>query len=337
MDSKVWLVAFSIVALLLLGGTGFYAFSSYGKYSESLSSWDAKVGTIESLERRVPYPNEENTEALEAEVKAYEEAVQGLFQSLDAFQRPLNTTLANTEFQQIVKTRVEQFRNYASEGGLEFDPELDFQLGFNRYASALPPPDLVPILDYELEAIDHLLRILVDVGADSLTTFERDGISGETGVSDSQTEGVVEKYPIRFRFEGSHSAFQKFVNAIANDKEFFYILRVLKVKNSATEGPIKLTADGGITDMPRYEDPVTNEIASYERMVEWGYDGTDASLAETEKNAESAGFVASKQDARVLMGEESLNVFMVVDISRFLDPGEVSEDSEEETKSTRRK
>lgn len=333
MDSKVWLVTFSIIAVLLIGGTGFYAFSSYGKYSESLSSWDSKVGTIESLERRVPYPNEENTEALSGKVESYKAAVQGLFQSLNAFQRPLNTALVNTEFVQLVKTKVQEFRTYAQSGGLEINPDLDFQLGFDSYASALPAPEMVPILDYELEAIDNILRKLIDSGAERLITFERDAIPGEAGASGEQESGVVHKYPVRFRFEGSHDTFQKFVNTITNDKEFFYILRVLKVRNSSVEGPLKLTGGGGESDVPRFEDPLTKQVAAYEQLVEWGYDGTDGSLAAVEKAAGTAGYIAAKQDARVLMGQELLNVFMVVDITRFLNPEEVAGNAEGDTNS----
>jgi len=334
MDSKVWLVTFSVIAVLLIGGTGFYSFSSYGKYSESLSSWDSKVGTIESLERRVPYPNEENTEALEGQVESYKAAVQGLFQSLNAFQRPLNTALANTEFVQLVKTRVQEFRTYAQSGGLEIDPELDFQLGFNIYASTLPQPELVPILDYELEAIDNILRKLIDCGAEKLITFERNSIPGEVGASAEQESGVVDKYPIRFRFEGSHDTFQKFVNTITNDKEFFYILRVLKVRNSSVTGPVKLTSEGGESSTPRFEDPLTKQLAAYEQLVEWGYDGSAGSLPAVEKAAATAGFIPAKQDASVLMGQELLNVFMVVDITRFLNPEEVAENVEDDTKSS---
>lgn len=334
MDSKIWLVTFSIIALLLLGGTGFYAFSSYNQYSESMSSWDSKVGTIESLERRVPYPDEDNVEALKAEVEEYEKSVQGLFQSLNSFQRPLNTNLVNTEFVQLVKTRVQEFRTYAQDNGFEINPELDFQLGFDSYASALPPPDLVPILDYELEAIDRLLKKLIDAGAGNLISFERTAIPGETGAATEQDSGVVHKYPIRFRFEGSHDAFQNFVNTITNDKEFFYILRVLKVRNSEVEGPIKLTAEGGASDIPRFEDPLTKQMASYEQLVEWGYDGTPATLDQVAQNAETAGFIQAKQDARVLMGQETLNVFMVVDITRFLDPAEMAANNETDSKSS---
>lgn len=320
MNSKTWLTVFGVVAALAIGGAGFYAFSSYGSYKTAMDGWDAKVGTIQTLERKVPYPNEENSEAVEESLDRYREAVKKLSDTLNTFQRPLNRELANTEFQQRVKTRVEDFRQFARTGGLEIDSRTEFHLGFDSYASNLPQPDLVPVLDYELEAIDHLLRTLVDCGAETMSSFQRDAIPGEAGSSGAHDSGVVHKYPVRFRFEGSFGALQEFVNALANDKEFFYILRVLKVKNENTEGALKLSADG-TRSFERYENPTTKQIASPEMMAEWGADG--ATPAEVIAKAKEAGFVKADQDARVLMGQEKISAFVVIDITRFLGPDEV--------------
>jgi hypothetical protein len=111
----------------------------------------------------VPYPSEENSAAVKESLEKYQLAVKQLSVTLSAFQRPLNKELANTTFQQSVKSRVEGFRQYARTGGLEIDSTSEFQLGFDTYANTLPQPELVPVLDYELEAIDHLLRTLVNL------------------------------------------------------------------------------------------------------------------------------------------------------------------------------
>lgn len=322
MNSKVWLIVFGVVAVLVLGGGGYYAATSYGKHQEAIGGWSSKVASIESLERRVPYPNEENTEALTAKVETYKKSVSALSETLKSFNRPLNTTLANTEFQQRVKTRVEEFRKKAAEAGLEIDSSTDFQLGFDSYANTVPAPALVPVLDYELEAIDHLLRLLVDCGAEFLGGFQRDAIPGETGGAEKHESGVVHKYPVRFRFRGNHEAFQKFVNALANDRQFFYIVRVMKVRNEMSEGPLKATSASGGGSFTRFENPITKEVASPEKLAEWGADGaSEAAIAE---KAKAEGFIKADQDAVVLMGLEKLETFVVVDITRFLTPEELA-------------
>lgn len=321
MNSKIWLIVYGIVALVVVGGTGFYAISSYGKYAEAMTGWESKVGSIESLERRVPYPNAENAGAFGTKLDEYKSSVKALSETLKTFQRPLNTTLANTEFQQLVKKRVEEFRAAATEGKLEIATETEFQLGFESYANSLPAPELVPLLDYELEAIDHLLRKLISNGATGLLGFGRDGIPGEGGGEAAPPTSVVHKYPVRVRFRAPYGSMQKIVNDLANDRKFFYIVRVIKVKNQLKEGPVKLTADAGNAGFVTYQNPVTKEIASPEMLTAWG-SGT-ATPADVETKAREAGFVRAEQDARVLMGLEPLEVFLVVDIARFLGPEEL--------------
>ncbi len=336
MNHKVWLTTFGIFSALFIGGSAFYAFTGYSKYSEAMGSWDVKVRTIESLERKVPYPSEGNAEALAGGKDEFEKAVLELFESLEAFQRPLDAQLANTVFQGNVKQRVQSFREYAKTEGMELldDPQA-FQLGFDSYATDIPKPELVPYLDYELEAIDRLLRQLVDTDAEALLTFERDPIPGEDGGAERQESSVVHKYPIRLRIRAKHASFQNFINQMANDKEFFYILRVLKVKNESPEGPIKLISEDGSTDLPTYINLETKEVASYAKLVEWGYPDTPA--ADIAPIAREEGFELNKLDARVLMGEERLNVFMVIDIVRFLSPEEQAKSADNDEKSSDQK
>jgi|GEM_PF-537027 len=327
MNSKTWLIVFGLFALILIGGAGYYCLGASGTYQEALASWNSTKGDITSLERSVPYPSEENEEKLQASVTEYKEAVGHLFKSLDKFQKKLDTTLQNTEFQQLVKTRVEAFRALASSGGMDMESIDEFHLGFESYANTLPASELVPILHYELEGIDLLLKDLVGVGAEKLMVFSRDAIHGELGGNTKKESGVVHKYPVRLKFRSSHGALQNFINKVANNKEYFYIIRVLKVVNEVKEGPLKPgSGDGAAT--PKFRNPVTQEVADEEKLTVWGY--PDATPAELEASAKAAGFLIATEDARVLMGQESLTVFMIVDIARFLNPDEVSKSQEAE-------
>lgn len=334
MKAKVWLTVFGIISFLAIGGSAYFVVSSYGKYSGARTDWEEKVNTIESLERRVPYPNTKNEDSLREKVDVYRTSVDSLLTTLKSFQREFNMDLRNTDFQQLIKTRVQDFRQLAAKEGLEIESDTEFQLGFDAYANSVPAQDLVPVLDYELEAIDFMLRKLVESDAVKLSNFERDPIPGEAGGEEVPGDAVVHKYPVRFRFRGSHDSLQKFVNQLANDKQFFYIVRVLKVKNEVTEGPAKLTAGGG-TGYSKFENPLTKEVATPEMVAEWRGDG--ASDQEVEEKAKAAGFIKADVDARVLMGQEQLDVFMVVDIARFLSAEELAEKAPEtETKRSKK-
>jgi len=327
MNPKIWLITYSVVAVLLLAGGGVFAFKGYREYSDAMMSWDAKVGTIQSLESRVPYPDESNSQALNERVEEYRNSVQSLYETLETFQQPLDTALPSTEFQRKVTERVQSFRSAARSGGLNVDDAADFQMGFGRYNTVIPPQAAVPVLNYSLDAIDHLLRLLIDSGIDRLISLDRDAIPGEDGSVVEQESRVVHRYPVRLRFTSTHEAFQTLINQIANDREFFYVVRVLKVNNSMREGPLKLTGDGGDESIPMLRNPETLQVAGIEMLMEWGF-GED-SEDEVLGRARDAGFLPSREDARVLMGQETLTVFMVVDITRFLSPAEMAEAGEE--------
>jgi hypothetical protein len=296
MSPKIWLTVYAIATALILGGSGLFAYTSYRKYTAAVALWESKLGVIESLGNKTPYPSEANVLALAAKVGSYKDSVARFRAALQSFQRPLNAELANTSSQGSIRGKIDRFRKAAKASGLELAMGEDFLLGFDLYANTVPSPDLAPVLEYQADAIDHLLGMLVDSGAESLDAFERDPIPGELGGAVNAETGWVRGYPVRLRFGTSFDSFQRFMNALANDREFFYIVRVLKVKNEATEGVVKSAVDSGVA-------------------------GREAGLpsAEAVDGAEEAS-----GDARVLMGQEKLDVFMVVDIVRFPGPDEVS-------------
>lgn len=326
MNAKAWLTIFAVVSVLLLGAAGYFCFAASKSYTDARGSWDNKVGTINSLERKPLYPSEENVEALQADVDTYRTSVDNLFESLNQFQKPLDKTLSNVDFQDLFRTKVNDFRQHAADSNFDLFLEESFQLGFEAYSNSVPAPEIVPILDYELKAIDHVLRTLVASGADSLDTFSRDLIPGEVGGPERQDSGVVHKYPIRLRFTSTHEAFRTFMNSISNDTGFFYLVRVLKIDNEVKEGPPKGGSEFLDSGTPKFENTANGNPATLEDLTKWGYpEVLGNQLVEA---ARADGFMVSGDDARVLMGQEKLEVFMVIDIVRFVDPSEREEEGD---------
>ncbi len=319
MKSKAWLTTFAVAAILLVGASGYFCFSAVRKFSDAQSSWGRKIDTIKLLERKIPYPSEKNVEELDAIVQKYEKSVDSLFTNLNAFQQELDQKLLNIEFQDRVKTKVNEFRQFASTNQFEIEEADAFQLGFDAYSNSLPVPEIVPILDYELKAIDHLLRKIVTAGGESMSSFSRDLIPGEVGGPEKQENGVVHKYPVRLKMRSSHKAFQNFMNSISNDKEYFFAVRVLNVENEAQEGPFK-GGEGNVSGPPRFVKTETGEPAGIAELTKWGY--PNASELDLAAAAKVDGYESAGTDARVLMGQEKLEVFMVVDVVRFLKPSE---------------
>lgn len=324
MKGNTWLVGWLVVTVLLVGGAGFFLAKGYGTYNEEFSGWDNLSSKISRLEKEVPYPSRENEDALTQLVEAYDADVTALYESLDRYQKPLNDQISDSDFTtQILANKVSEFRKVAREGGMTIKNEDQFYMGMAAYQSTFPRPQIVPLLNYQLDATDHLLRLMVESGVDQLGFVNREELPGETSEVEGSDAGVVagkvvQKYPISVRFSAGHGAFQEFVNRMANDKEYFFILRLLRVDNSSPDGP-DLGSESGQSG-PQFRDANGNPPPEdlYGEIQSTAPDFNEMVIAFREK-----GYEMQRADARILFGQEKVDVFAVVDLVRFLPPAEV--------------
>lgn len=316
MNSKKWLSVFAVVSLLLIGAAGYFCFHFASLYNQSKSGWNSRATQIEGFKKNTLYPNPQNVEKLKTIRDNYKASVDKLFVGLNEFQRPLQTDLVDSKFSIEMTQQASEFRDYCAVKGFEIQDVENFGLGFETYSSTTPAKDIVAELEYSLNATKHLLQILVESGANDLEYLARDLIAGEAGGPKVDPSNTVAKYPIRLAFNTKHQAFQTFVNSLPNDEKYFYVVRILQVNNTSAEGPIKGAFESSQELV--FESEATGESSTPEQVLDWGL-GT-LSPAEITSNAKRDGYLARGQDARELLGNELINVFMVVDIVRFVDP-----------------
>ncbi len=331
MKGNAWLAGYVVFTVLLLGGAGFYFFQGRAAYGEKFTGWDDLKSKIARLEKETPFPNEENAQNLEALVTDYDAKVKGLFDSLARYQKPLDAQLKDTDFtNRVLKEKLTAFVQLAGEKKLEIEKKEEFYLGFDAYKATFARTELVPLLNFQLEAVDHVLRHLAESGAERLVEVTREPIPGEVvnpaapaaDASKPATHAapeVAQKFPMQVRFVSNHQTYVEFVNRIANDKDFFLILRVLKVDNSNPDGP----AIGGAA-------PLDTVIWKNKEGVEATREQQEAlgkgTLGEADffKAMEDAGWTRQRQDARIIFGQEKLEVLAVIDVVRFLPPDQVA-------------
>lgn len=323
MRGNQFYIVFGVVTAVLLGGVGFYCFKGHGAYTNAGSEFDTRRAALLSLKRSKPYPNEENLKRIEEAVGEYEGEIKGLFKILDRFQQPLNTTVNDTEFPQILKSKIEAFKALAKKKGVKIADEKEFYMAMDAYRTTLPRPKAVPLLDYQLGAIEYLLNQLADAGAMELIALKRELLPVEAAASGDGEEGgaadgssVVAKYPVSLSFETKHPALVAFVNQITNDDKYFFILRALRVDNSSKEGSLK---GEGENSGPRYVN-AAGEAAPQE-LINSIPPGLDVP-GQVAWMKENGGYELKSSDARILLGDESLRVFMVIDVVRFADAAE---------------
>lgn len=323
MKGNQWIIGYAIVSLLLVGGAGAFAFMKKGEFEDADRSWSKLTREIEGLEGQPLYPNKKNLEAIVDLEKRYVEQVNGLFASLKKYQRPLNPTVTATELQQKIRKYSEDFKKRARTEGFSINDSDGFYMGMEAYASDIPSQKIVPLLDYQLDAFNNLANQLADAGVSQVIKLERDNLPGERGAEEVDEESLsLDRYPMRFRIRIGSEGFQEFINTLANDEEFFTVMRVLKVENSAKNGPAGQEVNASKFYPIFIKD---GEEATEDMLRAKGYPDVDG--AELAAAMSEDGYFPQVQDARVLFGEEELIVDGVIDLVRFFQPNEGEADA----------
>jgi hypothetical protein len=309
-EKSFW-IGFALVTLLLLGGAGYYTTRSLIAYNNASTEHSKLAKKKRSLESKPIFPSQENLDEFKKQLDQFEGKVDQLHDKLKQFQKPLQKTVQAKDFPQILKVAVDSFRTYRQQK-LVIIPD-DFYFGMNKYEKGgLPPEAATGILKFQLDAFDRLLKVIIETGSDEIFRFAREMTPLELpNGKDPELTSQVAKYPVMISFLTTHDGFRNFLNATSNDKEFFYVVRVLRVDNEIKEGPQKVVEQQVI-----YRNPETGEVVNVEP-------------------GKAAGKELVAQDARVIFGKEKLRVTAVVDLCRF--PENVVEPETVESKAPERK
>lgn len=313
-------ITWGIISLLLVGGAGFFLFSSKSAYDSTKGSFDDKEVTIERLQKKAPVPSSKSVKEMEKLVADYEADVNELYSSLATYQRPLRTDLTDAQFQEDVFKKREAFFTAAKASNLEIEDKNEFYFGMERYRETLPSPANVPLLAYQLEAIDRMLAILVDNGAEQLLDLKRELLPTEVAPNepDPTLGQSVVRYELRVEFLAPFDAYQKFINELANDKEFFYLLRVIRVDNTSPNGPAgndgPVMLGGSMEFISNAGESPSAELKAEAEQID--------DIGERVSFYNERGYAPVGEDARVLFGDERVRVFAVVDVARFPTPNE---------------
>ncbi len=311
MKAKQFYAVYGVILALIVGGAGFFLYRGFSAYSAAVEEFDNRDATIKTLKKAAPFPNAANLDKLTAQVDDYQQQIEELNKALLRFQKPLNMNVKDREFQQILKNKIREFKEYAKARGMGLpDTESDpFYMAMDRYETELPESEIVPLLVYQLDAVERLLKMLADSRVEQLTTLSRETLPGEGDNPPAEEGTVVQKYPISLTFSATHSGFQSFINALSNDDEFFFILRIIRVENEKQEGPIKGAADVGVSRILNKEGV---EIPQTEKdeLYQLPYDEMMAII-------EERGYRVESQDAQVIMGQEKVHAYCIIDLARF--------------------
>ena len=245
---------------------------------EKISEVETEENTLKEMKGLNPYPTPESAKAKTDSLKALVGDANKMQAQFLAFKPESTAPIPVNEFSALLKDTDARVRELF-EGKITL-PEA-FYLGFEDYKSELPRPEATGELAYELRAIEWLMGQLAAANATDVGGIVRHEIPSEKGESwggaaaparggrASRGRGaaarrgpslpkIANRMPIELLFRGPESALRDVLTAMADSDQYFFDLRIARIKN---ESPIPTKPRGAVAasaDAPKSDEGFGN-------------------------------------------------------------------------------
>ena len=337
----------AIVGVAVAGalGLGTYLVLAWFAFNDSLDSLQALSGKIVTMEKAKLYPNEENVQAKEEKVTAYEEEVGRLGAVLLNLQKDVTAKpITDTDFQGKLKQRIVEFREKAA--GTKTALPKEFAFAFDTYTRSLPQQAATQDLNDYLDGVDAIVSAALDSGVKSIDVLQRTDLAVEKGAASPKHQPkkappppakvikkkakkgakaapvvkapveitqVVEKRTVTMDITTDQVPLQSLLNTLASATRMkhFTVLRILRVENEKLEGPPSSAHQRSDKDL------VTPSVEPAAPTPPPTADGAAPAAPKVEVIEAPK---AAPQDARKVLGGELLKAHLEIDLIRFLEP-----------------
>jgi hypothetical protein len=182
-------VAVSIVALLALGGGGFYIWQAWSANAEKTEKLNGVYDSLNSMSQKSPAPGNEkvnNTETAKAQQKDVQTWIDS---SVDFFQPvtsvPAGTNVTGEAFASALRRTVDQLQRDADAAGVSLPPKYDFSFSAQRPLVKFAPGSL-DLLAAQLGEVKALSAALFSARVNALDGIQRvrvseDDVAGPAG------------------------------------------------------------------------------------------------------------------------------------------------------------
>ena len=301
-------------------GLGFMLFQSWSGFGAKLEEFNMLNSTIAGLNSAMLAPTPDNLAKKQALVGEFTTEAGRLQTVLATLQSDVKVeSISDTGFQAKLKNRIAETRKLA---GTSLTLPAEFNLGFDRYNSELPPSNEVATeLSGYLDAVEGIVKAMIASGVAQLDMIERSDLPSEKGPSASAqarrpgqpaaaAPQLVERRQVRAMITADQSALQLLLSKLASPSEMphFTVVRLLRIENERQEGPLR--AEVGLHTLV----PPEGEVAAPPPVVAPA-DG--AAPAEGQEPKPLAAAKPAGQDAVNVLGEEKLRAYLEIDLVSF--------------------
>ncbi len=311
-----------LLAVLAVGilALGFFFVKARGEYADAKERLSSAFSAKAALERKKPYPNEDNANEMRKLVSEYRQTAEAFTNKMLGAQAVMPAGVRVAQFQEDLALKVDAVTAAAEASGVTLLPET-FYLGMDKYRAQVPLEEAVDRLQFQLDATVRLTDLLF---ANGVTRFgiRRQTMPFETPEARSRNTGrqrsggrkpakeeekeepVSETYPMELVLELPQRGFQKVLNALSNTAaslteealpagaeeagEYYFVTRWMRVENEQLTGPER-------------SDP----------------DDEDEDLDEESNAFEDA---EGGDELNMVFGAEKVRAYLALDLVRFLKP-----------------
>ncbi len=350
----------SILGVMVAGGIALAVllFMAYSGYAATLENYQRAGSSLGTLKGAKLYPSAENVEAKQKAIDEYEAKVSTLGTVLLKLQKPVEK-INEVDFQAKLRARSTEIKAAAEAAKIALAGGASFAFGFDTYLGVLPRNGEVAteLGDY-LGGVDSVVSMMIESGVKSIDTIARTELAIEKGAAPpppvpekkkakAKTTGkkkdapekksappkeiakVVERRTLTVTLTADQNALQNVMNKLASSSQmpYFTVVRLLRVDNTKLEGPLRSAVNVSIPDpnAPADASAPPSDLNSPPPAPATpapsapGVTGTPgAAPVPTREIIEPAKPAAP--DAMYVFGDESLKVYLEIDLVRFLEP-----------------
>lgn len=256
-----FLAGFAAAMAVGVGALGYLTYSAMDHHSSANENYESALSELKRLQGGHPYPEKANRDKIVALKTAYQEKI-AAFQKVLADAAPPVEPLTPTEFQDKLKETVARISEKAAGDAkvtLQQKAGEKFYMGFHEYASGTPDKSQVSLLSRELAAFESIMNLIL--AAKEVTLLDLSRVKAKEAVIPTNTtnKNAAKEKPERkllqhtnftLKFESSDTAFRNILNGIAGNKEHFFIVRRIGIKNTKPEAPEKKQETATPTSAP---------------------------------------------------------------------------------------
>jgi hypothetical protein len=224
------------ITIVLCGILVFVAIKGGSKYEKAKKDYNSAYADVRNFEKLKLYPNKDNSQAKNKALEEYDKAIKDLSDLYKNYQLDPSKKITTQQFTGNVKLASEEVAKAFNATGGKL-PE-NFFMGFESYKGQLAKTGSTSLLDYQLNAIKHILLGMAEAKPSELVRIYREKISEENDIAHIPGKNdVARKFGYEIVFKGSEPAVRDFITKLGNKHNYYCVIRSIRINNQREAPP----------------------------------------------------------------------------------------------------